>query len=238
MSFCHPSSVVFPWLFRRARTGFSMRQPLLLGLVCLSLLFNGCSSTYYKAMEKVGVHKRDIMVDRVEAARDAQEAAKKQFQSALEQFTHIVEVQGGDLEKKYTSLNDQYQNCKTRADTVHKRIAAVESVSEALFAEWEQELGQYANETLRRDSQRKMEATRDQYEQLVSAMKRAENKIQPVLTVFHDQVLYLKHNLNAQAIAALQGELVNLEENIDRLVREMEASIREADQFIAKLQKA
>ena len=57
------------------------------------------------------------------------------------------------------------------------------------------------------------------------------------LTVFHDQVLYLKHNLNAQAIAALQGELVNLEENIDRLVREMEASIREADQFISKLQK-
>ena len=68
-------------------------------------------------------------------------------------------------------------------------------------------------------------------------MKRAESKIQPVLSVFNDQVLYLKHNLNAQAIAALQGELVSLEENVDRLVREMEASIREADQFISKLQK-
>ena len=68
-------------------------------------------------------------------------------------------------------------------------------------------------------------------------MKRAESKIQPVLSVFNDLVLYLKHNLNAQAIAALQGELVGLEENVDRLVREMEASIREADQFISKLQK-
>ena len=68
-------------------------------------------------------------------------------------------------------------------------------------------------------------------------MKRAESKIQPVLSVFNDQVLYLKHNLNAQAIAALQGELVGLEENVDRLVREMEASIRGADQFVSKLQK-
>ena len=68
-------------------------------------------------------------------------------------------------------------------------------------------------------------------------MKRASGKIHPVLSVFHDQVLYLKHNLNAQAIASLQGELVTLEHNVDQLVREMEDAIREADRFIAKLRK-
>ena len=68
-------------------------------------------------------------------------------------------------------------------------------------------------------------------------MKRASGKIYPVLSVFHDQVLYLKHNLNAQAIASLQGELVTLEHNVDQLVREMEDAIREADRFIAKLRK-
>ncbi len=210
-----------------------------LALLAFFLLLNsGCSTTYYKTMEKIGVHKRDIMVDRVEEARDAQDAAKKQFQSALEQFTHVVEVKGGNLEKQYNLLNDQYKACKSRAENVHKRIASVESVSEALFDEWKAELKQYSNDALRRDSQRKMEITRDQYEQLISAMKRAESKIAPVLTVFNDQVLYLKHNLNAQAIAALQGELVNMEENVNQLVREMEASIREADQFISKLQKS
>ncbi len=211
---------------------------LLLALaVLLPALLGGCSSTYYKTMEKLGVPKREIMVDRVGKARDAQEDAKQQFQSALEQFTQVVEVKGGDLERKYKLLDDQYKKCKEEADNVHKRIGAVESVSEALFDEWEAELRQYGNEVLRRDSKGKLEATRRQYDQLIGAMKRAEGKIQPVLSVFNDQVLYLKHNLNAQAIAALQGELVNLEENVDRLVREMEASIREADQFISKLQK-
>lgn len=214
------------------------RSVLLLILAALfPALLGGCASTYYKTMEKLGVPKREIMVDRVGKARDAQEDAKEQFQSALEQFTQVVEVKGGDLERQYHLLDDQYKKCKADADTVHKRIAAVESVSEALFDEWEAELQQYGNAALRRDSKSKLEATRRQYEQLIGAMKRAEAKIQPVLSVFNDQVLYLKHNLNAQAIAALQGELVNLEQNVDRLVREMEASIREADQFISKLQK-
>ena len=211
---------------------------LVLASLCLLLgLLAGCSSAYYNTMEKLGVHKRDIMVDRVGEARDAQEATKEQFQSALEPFSQVVEVKGGDLEQKYKVLNDQYKQCKAEADNVHKRIAAVEGVSAALFREWEAELDQYTSAALRRDSESKLAATRRQYEQLITAMKRAESKIQPVLSVFNDQVLYLKHNLNAQAIAALQGELVGLEENVDRLVREMEASIREADQFISKLQK-
>ncbi len=226
-------------LFHKGTLRMRLRSPLLLLTLAMLLpaLVGGCSSTYYKTMEKLGVPKREIMVDRVGKARDAQEDAKQQFQSALEQFTQVVEVKGGDLERKYKLLDDQYKKCKEEADTVHKRIGAVESVSEALFDEWEAELGQYGNEALRRDSKNKLEATRRQYEQLIAAMKRAEGKIQPVLSVFNDQVLYLKHNLNAQAIAALQGELVNLEENVDRLVREMETSIREADQFITKLQK-
>ena len=226
-----------PLASSRQERGKAPRLPVLLSLLLLLGLLAGCSSAYYNTMEKLGVHKRDIMVDRVGEARDAQEATKEQFQSALEQFSQVVEVKGGDLEQKYKVLNDQYKQCKAEADNVHKRIAAVEGVSAALFREWEAELDQYTSAALRRDSESKLAATRRQYEQLITAMKRAESKIQPVLSVFNDQVLYLKHNLNAQAIAALQGELVGLEENVDRLVREMEASIREADQFISKLQK-
>ena len=121
---------------------------------------------------------------------------------------------------------------------MHRRIDSVESVSEALFDEWKQELKEYSSDALRRDSERKLQATRRQYEQLITAMKRAESKIQPVLTVFHDQVLYLKHNLNAQAVASLQGEMLSLERNVGQLVREMEESIREADSFIRNLQQS
>ena len=71
----------------------------------------------------------------------------------------------------------------------------------------------------------------------MTAMHRAEAKIEPVLTPLRDQVLFLKHNLNAQAIASLQSELGRVEGDVSALIREMEAAIREADAFIVRLEK-
>lgn len=210
-----------------------------LGLLALALLvmITGCESAYYSTMEKFGYHKRDLMVSRVESARDAQEDAKEQFESALEKFISVLDFKGGQLEEKYNQLKTEYEKSVARAQTVHERIEAVEDVSEDLFAEWEAELSQYSNQNLRRSSERKLKQTRRQYSQLIGAMKRAERKIEPVLTAFHDQVLYLKHNLNAQAIASLQSELVSVEANVASLIKEMEASIKEADAFIDTMAK-
>jgi len=126
------------------------------------VLLAGCQSAYYSAMEKMGIHKRDIMVDRVAEARDSQEEAKEQFSSALERFSSVLDFKGGTLEEKYKELKDELDRSEKKADEVHKRIAAVEDVSEALFEEWEDELSQYSSAALRRDSKRKLEETKKQ----------------------------------------------------------------------------
>jgi len=210
----------------------SHRGFVFLSLFAVFIFSAGCQKAYYDTMEKFGVHKRDIMVDRVEEARDSQEEAKEQFQSALEQFTTVLNFKGGKLEDKYKTLQAEYDKSEAKADDVKKRIDAVEDVSEALFDEWDDELDQYSNASLRRDSERKMVQTRLQYDQLIKAMRKAEAKIDPVLRAFRDQVLYLKHNLNAQAIASLQSELVGVESDIADLIQEMEKSIGEANSFI------
>ena len=207
-----------------------------IAITVICLLF-GCESTYYKTMETMGYHKRDIMVDRVEDARDAQEEAKEQFESALEQFSSVLGFHGGNLEEKYDQLKDEYDESVIKADAVRSRIAAVENVAEDLFAEWQEELNQYSSSSLRRSSARKLRETKRKYAQLIGAMKRAERKIDPVLSAFHDQVLYLKHNLNAQAIASLQSELTSIETDVARLIKEMEASIKEANSFISSMEK-
>lgn len=195
----------------------------------------GCQTVYYGAMEKFGVEKREILVDRVEEARDDQEKAKEQFQTALQQFQAVTGFQGGDLERVYNGLDSELQRSESRADDVTSSINKVEDVANALFKEWEGELEQYTNETLRRDSARKLQQTRDRYSQLISAMRRAESRIEPVLVVFRDQVLYLKHNLNAQAIASLQDQLAGIETDVSGLLRDMEAAINEANDFISDM---
>ncbi len=212
----------------------TMRNVTMTGVLCLA----GCQSVYYGAMEKLGQHKRDILVSRVESARDEQQEAKTQFQNALEQFTAVVGVQGGDLRVKYDQLATELERCEADATRVRDRISGIEDVSGALFEEWERELTQYSSADLRRRSQEQLRTTQDRYDQLLRTMKRAEGRMEPVLVAFRDHVLYLKHNLNAQAIASLQGEVVALESDIAALVEEMEAAIAEADSFIKMMGSA
>ena len=202
------------------------------------LLLAGCSGAYYQAMEKIGFAKRDILADRVEKTRDAQQEAKEQFTDALQHFLAVTKADGGDLQRKYDELNREFQRSESRAKEVRERIAAVEDVAEALFREWKQELGQYQSATLRADSQRQLDATRRRYDALIGLMRRAAERMDPVLATFRDQVLYLKHNLNARAVASLGDTHRELEADITRLVADMERSIREAENFIRDLKSA
>ncbi|EKM94068.1 DUF2959 domain-containing protein [Stutzerimonas degradans] len=211
-----------------------MRRLLL--TCCVMLTLSGCQSAYYSAMEKAGIHKRDILVDRVEDARDSQQDAKQQFKDALERYRSVVKVNGGDLEQRYEALNREYEASVAAANDVRARIEAVEDVAEALFDEWEDELQQYSNASLKSASARELSRTRSEYRTLLQRMKAAEKRIAPVLAVLRDQVLFLKHNLNARAIGALQGEYRTLQSNVDQLMADMQRAIDEADSFIRRLQ--
>ncbi len=204
------------------------------GLTLLAL--TACQSAYYSAMESAGFAKRDILVDRVEDARDSQADAQVQFASALEQFSVLIDFDGGELQAVYEDLDDEYEASESAAAEVTDRIDAIERVADDLFDEWRDELTQYSNANLRRDSERKLKDTERRYQQLITAMQRAEKRMQPVLDALKDNVLYLKHNLNASAIGALQGELDSIEADVSRLIAEMNIAIAESDAFIDSLQ--
>lgn len=206
------------------------------GLTLLVIGLAACSSAYYKTMESIGIEKRDILVDRVEEARDAQDDASEQFASALEQFRSTVNFDGGDLEEVYNRLNAEFERCTADAEEVSDRIDSVESVAEDLFEEWETELEQYSSASLRRSSASLLNDTRKRYKQLMSAMRRAERSMEPVLVAFQDQVLVLKHNLNARAIGALKNELDSIERDTANLIAQMQKAIDEANAFIDSME--
>lgn len=207
--------------------------PLLLALSGLG----ACQTVYYGTMEKFGVEKRDILVKRVDKAREAQQEAKEQFASALDKFIAVTNYDGGDLEKQYNILKDEYDTSVARADEVKARIDDVKDVADSLFAEWNEELGKYTDANLRRSSAQQLKSTQASYKKLVTAMDAAEKKIHPVLNAFQDRVLFLKHNLNASAIASLRGQKQTIEKDISALIRDMNKSISEADAFIGSMSK-
>ena len=57
----------------------------------------------------------------------------------------------------------------------------------------------------------------------------------PVLTAFHDQVLFLKHNLNARAIGSLKGTAASINTDVTAVMKSIDSSMQEADKLIASL---
>lgn len=212
-----------------------MRKIIAAALCLLTLL--GCQTAYYSVMEKAGIHKREILVDRVEATKEAQQESQQEFQSALERLSTLINFDGGKLQTAYQQLNDDYDSSLTAANDVSNNIDKVEDVAQALFSEWQTELGEYSNAKLKRESEKKLKQTERQFNKLMRSMRSSEAKMQPVLDSLKDNVLYLKHNLNAQAIAAIKGEFSNLQTDIKSLINDMNRSIADSNQFIAQMSK-
>jgi len=209
----------------------------LLVAVLLVPFLGACSKAYYGAMEKVGIHKRDILIDRVEDARDAQSEAQKQFKSALEQFSAVVHIGNSNLKKAYEKLNAEYEDSDKVAKKVSERIDKVESVADALFDEWKDELKLYKNAAFRKSSKQKLQDTKTRYREMLASMHRAEKSMEPVLRTFRDNVLFLKHNLNAQAIGSLRSEFSTLKGEIDGLIKNMSEAIKTSNKFIADIKQ-
>lgn len=216
----------------------NLRRLPVWALLCVALpavSSTACQKTYYRALERVGIEKRELLSRRVERAKESQQEAQEEFKSALDVFREVVRFEGGKLEEQYDRMRDAHDQAKRGADEVGERIDAVESVAEALLEEWEAELDEYDDASLRRKSEAKLASTQRRYDKLVKTMRRAESKLEPALSKLHDHVLFLKHNLNAAAVSSLKDEVPKLEQDVERLVEEVNRSVAEADRFLAEI---
>lgn len=206
-----------------------------MALATLLLLNAGCRSAVYSTYEKFGVYKRDLLKKRVVAARNEEKEAGEQFKDALTKLREMYGSTGSDLEKAYDKLKGEYDASVSKAEAVRKRVRDMETVAADLFREWENEIKQITSESMRTSSRDQLRQTRDRYDEMHAALKRAEVSMEPVLVKFRDHILYLKHNLNAQAIASLKGEAVSIQNDIARLIDDMNASVQQADAFIKQM---
>jgi hypothetical protein len=208
--------------------------------ICLALSLSACGTVQrvqYSVLEKAGIHKRDILVDRIEKTSETQQETKEQFQSAYEELASLVNVDGGSLEKKYKRMAKAVSASEEQAQELDDRIKSVNGVAGALFKEWQQELIEYQSASLRRTSEANLNSTKQRYAVIYSKMQASQQRVEPILRVLQDNTLYLKHNLNARAVNSLSSEVLVIEDKVAILIQQMEASINESKNFIDAMTK-
>lgn len=205
--------------------------------VMLFSVLSACSSVQYSALEKVGIHKRDLLVDGVEDARDTQAETREQLVTAYEELSALIGHDGGELEENYKRLRKEVERSQDLTDELDEHLTDIDRVSEDLFDEWDAELDLYNSAALRADQAKKLALSRKQFATMRNRMQKARDRVDPVMAVLSDNVLFLKHSLNAKALAALRGQATLLEGQVDALIRDMQIAIEEADAFIARMRE-
>jgi len=216
-----------------SKLGLAIVSVFIVGLVgCQSAVQQAVRDTKYSAYEMIGVQKRDLLKREVKATREEQAEASEEFKDALEKLKAVYAFDGGEVEKSYRQLNSAYADAESQATEVRTRIQRVETTAGDLFQEWDKEIDQMKTASLKTQSRRTLTQTQTRYHEMITSLKRAEATMNPVLSKMKDQVLFLKHNLNAKAIGSLRGEGVVIERDIERLLQEMNMAIAAADRFI------
>jgi hypothetical protein len=209
----------------------------LLAIGAVIVVVAGCRGMYYSAMETFGKEKRHILKSRIESVAAEEDKAAEEFKDALTRLKEMYGFDGAELEKVYRKLQSDHESCSSLARSVRKRIDDMQTVAGDLFKEWEKELAEISNADLRAKSEESLRKTRERFANLDSAVNRAADRMDPVLTQLNDYVLYLKHNLNAQAVGALKIEADKIEEQVNVLVDDIQKSVAEAEQFLAAFEK-
>lgn len=208
------------------------RIPAAVWILAGIFLMNSCQSAYYAAWEKLGKEKRHLLKDQVEKVRSEQQEASEEFKDVLSRIKELYGFEGGDLEEFYEDLKSDYEDSLERSEGVSDRIDQVEEIAQDLFKEWEREIEEIDNATFKAQSRDSLQETRRRYERLHRSLIQAEQRMGPVLNKLEDYVLYLKHNLNAQAIGAIRQEVADIEVEVGSLIQDINRSIREADEFL------
>ncbi|MFA5583395.1 MAG: DUF2959 family protein [Bacteriovoracaceae bacterium] len=216
-----------------------MKMLFLLSLIlfssCTSKIKEGFKDAKYSAYEMIGYEKRDLFRKEVKSVKNNQEDSQEAFEDALEKLQHFYAYDGGKLEREYNKLKKAYENSLEESHDLSQSIQNLDNVAKDLFTEWKKEIKEITNSDLRKKSSKKLRETQVKYGDLYKALKNSEKRISPLLVKINDQVLYLKHNLNAGAIEGLKTEGDRIQKDIESLINEMKEANKKADEFIKTL---
>lgn len=213
-------------------------------LVGFALVFSSCMNAVkkasrdvkYSAYEMVGVQKRDLFKKEVGNVKESQEETEEAFKTSLDRLKEVYAFDGGKLEKQYRLLDKSYEKSSEKSDEVRARIVKLETIAGDIFAEWKKEIQEINTASLKEKSSASLAETQSKYADYHASLKKSEAKMAPVLAKLKDQVLFLKHNLNAKAVAGLKTESLKIQGDIEVLLKDMNSSIDQAEGFMKTME--
>jgi hypothetical protein len=160
---------------------------------------------------------------------------KVQLMKTMDVYNALMADDATDRKKLYKSVQKEMDNTEKRRMKITEEAAKMKSEADTLFAQWAESAAAIENPDLRKRSEDRLEATKASYAEIEAVGQKAADLYPPFMKDLQDQITYLGHDLNAEAVASLKPEVAKLNEKAQALVRSLDDTIGTANQKISAL---
>ncbi len=201
------------------------------------LLLSGCASTYLSVWETLGFQRRDLLVARVENAREGADASVAAFERVLDDMMPIAMRDAPVADTRFAALDAAFRDAQDSARRLSSEIEQVETVSQGLFLEWESELAKSRDSDHKRNEQRELATSRQAYNTLIGQFRSAEVGFSPTLNTVRDSIRVLQRNRAEPRSQEDRNALLSLRGDVDRLASELRRAIAVANDFVRRFER-
>ena len=133
----------------------------------------------------------------------------------LASYNTIVGGQAKNVQTEYKKLANDLKATDKKIQGTTKDLEAMNKQADKFFVQWEKELAEYSSDSMKEKSTARLDATKKRYQSLGQSLGEASKAFQPLMQNLNDQILFLGRDLSAEAIADLQDEAAELNQQAE-----------------------
>ena len=161
--------------------------------------------------------------------------AKLQLERTVTGYNAILAEQAKDRRGAYKDLIKDKDNTQTKVEAVRQRVAGMEQEANTLFAAWAKNVEGITEEGLRKKSQARLDDTKKRFGDILSAGKQAREAYDPFMKQLADQITYMGHDLNPEAVASLKPDAAKLNDQATKVFARVDETMKVAREYINSL---
>jgi hypothetical protein len=159
---------------------------------------------------------------RVEADR-----TRDQLATTLTALTTLTKQEKGDLRPAYEAFTTELPKIEAAAAATRARVAWMQGDGMKYFEDWQQTINSINNESLRKKSQKRLDAVKKSYAKVIAEFKEAAEKFKPFLADLGDIQKVLSTDLTASGVKGLRSTVSSANSNYKNLNRKINGALEE-----------
>ena len=166
---------------------------------------------------------------RAETAKTAQ-----QLGTTLGALNALTQKTEGDLRPAFDTFAAEVTNTVAAAATTAARVQWMDGDAQQYFKDWQNGMTSIANESLRKKSQKRLDAVRSDFDDVKKELTEASAKFKPFLSDLSDIQKAVAMDLTAGGVKSVRSTVRSANSNYKSVDRAINSALKEMD----KMQKA